>query len=246
MTRQLRNSFASMLAGIVLLAPASSVPGAGTAARFAEVSMIVELNATDEDVGLQFFADAEGWREVEIFDPEGDEIFSAEAEGRLAQQGGGTEFFLESVEPTLDDLPLKEFFDRFPEGTYRFVARLTEGGRARGRVAFTHVLPAGPEVLTPVPGKGEECAEDVAIPVVIAWNEVTSDYFGEPLEVAGYEIIVEGDDVALDVHLPAAAGTVLTIPAELLEAGTEYEFEILAIEEGGNQTITESCFVTAG
>jgi hypothetical protein len=37
----------------------------------------------------------------------------------------------------------------------------------------------------------------------------------------------------------------VTVPAELLEPGTEYGFEVLAIEEGGNQTITESCLVTA-
>jgi hypothetical protein len=34
------------------------------------------------------------------------------------------------------------------------------------------------------------------------------------------------------------------VPAEFLSPGTEYAFEVLAIEEGGNQTITESCFVT--
>jgi hypothetical protein len=37
----------------------------------------------------------------------------------------------------------------------------------------------------------------------------------------------------------------VTVPNELLEPGTEYTFEVLAIEEGGNQTITEGCFVTA-
>ena len=35
------------------------------------------------------------------------------------------------------------------------------------------------------------------------------------------------------------------VPAEFLEAGTDYVFEVLAIEEGGNQTISEGCFTTA-
>ena len=48
--------------------------------------------------------------------PSGVQIFSAESQGRLARQGGGTELFLESVEPELAELPLKTFFDRFPAG----------------------------------------------------------------------------------------------------------------------------------
>jgi hypothetical protein len=84
------------------------------------------------------------------------------------------------------------------------------------------------------------CATGVAIPVVIAWEPVTTSYFGLPLEVVEYEVIVEGEDaIIFDVHLRAEAGTQVTVPAELLEPGTEYKFEVLAIEEGGNQTITD-------
>jgi hypothetical protein len=36
------------------------------------------------------------------------------------------------------------------------------------------------------------------------------------------------------------------VPAEFLKPGTDYNFEVLAIAEGGNQTITEGCFRTAG
>ena len=43
---------------------------------------------------------------------------------------------------------------------------------------------------------------------------------------------------------PVSAGTTaITVPAAFLSAGTEYAFEVLAIEGGGNQTITESCLV---
>ena len=42
-----------------------------------------------------------------------------------------------------------------------------------------------------------------------------------------------------------AVATSVTVPAELLLPGTEYEFEVLAIADNGNQTITETCFVTA-
>jgi hypothetical protein len=45
--------------------------------------------------------------------------------------------------------------------------------------------------------------------------------------------------------MPAGLGTTLTVPAEPLEPGTEYDLEVLAIADNGNQTITETCFVTA-
>jgi hypothetical protein len=41
-----------------------------------------------------------------------------------------------------------------------------------------------------------------------------------------------------------ASVTSVTVPSEFLEEDTEYTFEVLALEEGGNQTISESSFVT--
>jgi len=38
----------------------------------------------------------------------------------------------------------------------------------------------------------------------------------------------------------------LSVPLELLQPGKEYIGEVLAVEKGGNQTITEFCFTTAG
>jgi hypothetical protein len=105
---------------------------------------------------------------------------------------------------------------------------------------FTHNIPAGPEIVMPATGAADECARNVPIPVVIAWNDVTTSIKGEPLEIVGYEVIV-GENI-FDVRLE---GTMVTVPSELLQPGTEYKFEILAIEKGGNQTITETCFVTA-
>jgi hypothetical protein len=45
------------------------------------------------------------------------------------------------------------------------------------------------------------------------------------------------------ITLPASK-TRVTVPPEFLEPNTVYLFEVLAIEEGGNQTITESSFET--
>jgi hypothetical protein len=36
------------------------------------------------------------------------------------------------------------------------------------------------------------------------------------------------------------------VPPGFLQPGTEYEWEVLAIELGGNQTLSSSTFATAG
>lgn len=233
------------IAGAALaLAIACMLPDQARAATvpFKEVRMIIEFNSTAEDIGIQFFLDSEGWKSVDIFAPKGNKIFSATAQGALLTQGGGTELFVESVEPPLDELPLDEFFARFPEGEYLFTGRMPGGVRLVGAADFDHDVPAGPEIVSPGPG-GDTCTLGVGIPAVIAWNPVTETIEGEPIEIVGYEVIVENDH-NFDVHLPGDA-TQVTVPAEFLEPGTDYIFEVLAIGESGNQTITEGCFSTA-
>ncbi len=233
------------LASLAATTMVSAQPRRAPATPLKAAKMIIEYNASADDIGIQFFLDSDGWASVEIMDPRGREIFSAEAEGSLFRQGGGTELFLESVEPPLDELPLDVFFGRFPEGNYRFRAFTTEGGRLIGNAKFSHDVPAGPELVSPVPAAGQECATDVPLPAVIEWDPVTMSIEDEPIDIVAYEVIVENDDVNFDVVLPASAGTMVTVPAEVLEPGTDYIFEVLAIEEGGNQTITEGCFRTA-
>lgn len=209
-------------------------------------TLIIEYNASAEDIGVQFFLDSEGWQEIEIFDPGGQEIFSAETTGRLTRQGGGTELFLESVEPPIAELPFEKFFRRFPEGIYTFRGRDNDGNRIAGQAEFTHDIPAGPEMLMPVPARGAECAQNLpADGVMIAWNPVTQSAFGDPLEIVRYEVIVENDELNFDVKFPATTGTMLSVSPQLLQPGTDYIGEVLAIEESGNQTITEFCFSTA-
>ena len=239
--------FAAPAAVVALATTAIATPGwAGDnkpkpkQVPFEDVSLIIEFNATDEDVGVQFFLDVDSWKAVQVFSPRGKKIFEARATANLLRQGGGTELFLESAEPTLDELPLEEFFEQFPEGVYHFTGRTIDGDILVGATEFTHDIPAGPQILLPTPAANKGCSLNVPLPVVIAWNDVTTSIEGKPIDVAEYEVIV-GENT-FDVHLE---GTMVTVPSELLKPGTRYGFEILAIEEGGNQTITESCFVTA-
>jgi hypothetical protein len=39
--------------------------------EFEDVRLIIEFNASDEDVGVQFFLDVDSWQSVRIFSPAG-------------------------------------------------------------------------------------------------------------------------------------------------------------------------------
>src|SRR6185295_2086142 len=110
-------------------------------------------------------------------------------------QCGTTEMFVESVEPGLDELSIEDFFARFPEGQYKFVGRIPDGPKMVNKVNFSHDVPAGPEVTTPPQPGNETCPQGVSIPATIAWNPVTEDIEGEPIEIVGYEVIVEHDEL---------------------------------------------------
>lgn len=240
------NMFCCVMMGVMLTAATTEAVAQKNALSAA--TMIIEYNSSAEDIGVQFFLDSEGWQQVEIFDPRGQVIFHADTRGRLTQQGGGTELFLESVEPPIAALSFATFFNRFPEGIYKFQGRDRDGNLLKGQAKFTHAIPAGPEILLPTPAPGAECAEDVpASGAVIAWNPVTESISGDPLKIVGYEVIVENEEDGLnfDVKFPAETGTMLSLPPELLKRGTQYIGEVLAVESGGNQTISEFCFTTA-
>jgi len=235
----------SIAAGIGLAAVISSIAAQGETIPLKAATMIIEYNASAEDIGVQFFMDSDGWSKLTVGDPGRNLVFQATARGALTKQGGGTEIFLESVEPELAELSLQQFFKRFPEGNYRFRAVDNEGTVQIADAKFNHDIPAGPEISLPLPEGDAECAANVPLPVVIAWNAVTTSIEDEPLDVVRYEVIVENDDVNFDVKVPADPAPQMTVPFEALQPGTEYAFEVLAVAQGGNQTITEGCFITA-
>jgi len=223
--------------------------------ELADASIIIEVNSTDGDAGFQIFLDGDGWKNVRVFDSNGYPILKAGVTGGVRHIGGGTELFLESAEPEYgDDLDaMQDLIELLPEGEYFFVARTTDHSWATGTAELTHDVPAGPEIANP-PVLEDGCSEvDAEAPLVIEWDPVETDISGEgDVEIEAYQVIVEsetedGPEVAFSVTLPPSDDdmNMVTVPPEVLFAGVEYTFEILAIEESGNQTITESCFETA-
>jgi len=200
----------------------------------AAATLIVEVNGTDGDAGLQFFLDGEPWRSMTISDPTGRVIVDVDAEGRL-KDWGLTELFSESNEPPFDEVPLAEFKKRFPEGIYKFVGTTVEGERLVGKARLSHDIPNGPEITSPADG-----AEVPRANVVARWMASAQP---PGIDIVGYRVIVTQEDPlrVYSVDLPASANRV-PIPAEFLESGTEYELEIQAIEESGNWTFSTSMF----
>lgn len=204
----------------------------------------IELNDTDSDAGIQVFIDADPWKWMDIYDPYGKLIFRSTAQGRFAKQGG-TELFLESAEPNFSELTLEKFLQRFPEGKYYFRGRGMEGETLVGTAKLTHHLPAGPQLVSPLEGQGLVDANNA----VLMWQPVGAAQ-GSP--IVGYQVLVVQlqssfpaiPKVTLDVMMPATA-TSITVPAGFLLPNTDYEWEVLAIEASGNQTLSTSFFRTA-
>ena len=58
----------------------------GQVVKIADARLKFEINATDLDGGVQVFLDAEQWKRMSIFDPDGRRIFTPH-DGVMAKQG---------------------------------------------------------------------------------------------------------------------------------------------------------------
>jgi len=211
-----------------------------------EAKLIIEHNATALDTGFQVFVDGEPWKELNIVGPNGRSLLRVKPQGSLARLGL-TELFFETNEPPNAEVPIEEILAHLPEGEYDFEARSVDGIDQEGTALLTHAIPAGP-VITAPPEGGVVSRQGL----VIRWNPVGETIAGEPITLAAYEIIVVKDvpphphafaRPRVDIHVPPSV-TSITVPSEFLEPRTAYLFEVMAIEETGNQTFSEGSFET--
>jgi hypothetical protein len=166
---------------------------------------------------------------------------------------GLTELFFESVEPENADVPIDDILKTMPEGEYTFRGSAIESGEKQGTTIgtaiLTHDIPEGPGLLSP--------AEDAVVPedhdLLVSWSPVDKTIDGRPIKIIAYQLIIEKDEepqpnmigtFGLSMYLPAST-IQITIPEEFLEPGTDYLWEVLAIEESGNQTLNSSQFSTS-
>lgn len=234
------------LAGIMTVAPSGGY--AEKAIPLKEAKLNIEHNATDHDTGFQGGIDSEGWEELTVRGP-GGVVLEFESEGKLRTLGL-TELFFETVEPENAAVPITETLSKLPAGNYRIFgpAAGPEGGVTVGTAWLTHVIPAGPILLSPPEG-----AVVFASDLLVKWKPVTKTINGGPVDIIAYQLIIEkdapphphmiGKQSSLSMYLPPSV-TQIMIPRGFLERSTPYLWEVLAIEKSGNQTLSSSDFAT--
>lgn len=225
----------------------------GATTPIATAKLIIEFNATDDDLGVHGAFDDHGWSELCVFDPRGRPIVVVDPRRQLDDLTMAGIFF-ESREPPASEFSMEDLAAAFPEGRYKVRGKSFDGTVLTGRATFTHDVPAAPTITSP------EIAEDpeqTGTPVprddlAVSWDPVTETTTGEPITITGYEVIITKDVAddphgfsrpTYDVHVPAAVSS-LSVPPEFLEPGTVYELEVLALERSGNQTISVGFFRT--
>jgi hypothetical protein len=196
---------------------------------FDDARLEIEFNATDGDAGFQIFADAEEWKQFEIFRPDGRRIVNFQTDGNL-DDFGLTELFSESSEPPFTELPFAEFKELFPTGNYRFEGETIDGRELASTVRFSHRILTAPRFIQPQDGGTLPASNPV-----IRWAPVSG--------AVDYEVIVtrQDDERVLDVTL-SLDHTSLTVPPEFIEPGVGYQIEVHASAANGNRIFSEVGF----
>ena len=227
-----------LIAVLIAAAITKGVLSAEETVPFKEARLITEINATDGDAGLQVFLDHEPWKSISIARPDGNKILDVQTRGVL-EGYGLTELFSESSEPPFSEFPLDEFKALFPEGDYTFTGETIDGVKMQSTVPFTHDFPAGPKILSP---EGDSSVEPND--VVVRWAPGIQP---AGVKLKGFQVLVvreSGPKRVFSADLPVRARSI-EIPEEFMQAHVdEYKAEVLAIDESGNQTLSEVAFST--
>ena len=248
----------AMVGAALALAASAQVAMAAPPQPFKQTNIHFETNASACDMGIQMSFDTNGITRGEVENPFEQVVFSLGAVDGLENTHDVTEMFHERVEPPITDLEtalgcepsedaisLTELLSNWPAGWYEFDGE-SRGVEFEGKARLTHKVPAGPDITAPQ--DGAIVAHDANL--LIRWNQVTGPilpYLG-PVEIVGYHVLAVDvtspvlapgkTKTSLDADLSKSETTFL-VPKQYLEPNRIYEFEVLATEKGGNQTITE-------
>ncbi len=181
---------------------------------FGECKALIEINASDGDIGFHFLMDGDDLNSARIRDPNGAKIFEDYAKGPMRDQKL-TETFAESAEPlcfdplTDDDeenddedfVTLEEFLDRWAEGTYVFSGSGDGGEKSEGETELTYELPAAPvdvdfdgSVISWVAGDDlGECADFDDLTALLTVNGGPLPTHPASVPVDAWEIVFEPD-----------------------------------------------------
>jgi hypothetical protein len=233
---------------------------------FGECKVLIEINATDGDIGFHFLMDGDDLNLGRITDPNGTKVFEDRAKGPLREQKL-TETFAESAEPLCwadpaadpDDeiVTLEEFLERWEAGSYVFSGAGDGGEKSTGATELTHELPAAPTDVTfdgsvVAWSAGSDlgrCATSAALSDLVAADVLP--VHPADVTVAAWEIVLEpdvedGNPTGNLVYTVRVAGDILTKAVTVspdylasLPDDTPVKIEVGAIGAHDNATFTE-------
>ena len=208
-----------------------------------ECKVLIEINASDGDMGFHFLGDADDLISIRIDDPNGAKVFENHAFGPLGEQKL-TENFAESAEPLCwpdpdaddpedveDMVTLREFRETWDPGTYEFTGKGEGGEKLSGETELTYDLPAAPQNVAFAGGTitwtaGNDlghCAplvdEGFGIETVAEVLDIITDPAAVP--VAAYEVVMEPDvddglPIGDEVFTVRVSGTTLAVDVPVL------------------------------
>ena len=234
-----------------------------------ECKVLIEINASDGDIGFHFLGDADDLRSLRIDDPNGAKVFENHAFGPLRDQKL-TENFGESAEPLCwpdpdadpedveDMVTLRDFRETWDPGTYAFTGKGEDGEKLFGETTLSYDLPAAPKnvdfdgaVISWTAGNDlGNCAPlaggigQETIPEVL-------DIITDPalVPVAAFEVVMEpdvddGDPIGDEVYTVRVSGGTFAVDVPALylaslPADTPVKIEVGAIGFDDNATFTE-------
>ena len=209
---------------------------------FGECKALIEINASDGDIGFHFLMDGDNLNSARIHDPNGVKVFEDYARGPMRDQKL-TETFAESAEPPCFDpltdadpendeedfVTLEEFLDRWADGTYVFSGSGDGGEKSEGETELTYELPAAPTGLEYDEGTGViswaagndlgACATAAELVDLVA--DGTLPVHPEDVVVSAWELVFSSDDadgvpvglLVLSIRVPCDIATYeVTIP----------------------------------
>lgn len=222
---------------------------------FGECKALVEINASDGDIGFHFLMDGDALIYGAVFNPHHRKIFAYYPKRELRRQTS-TELFQESAEPPCSDevaeegddvVTLTQFTNRWKTGTYYFFGINSDWEAQFGRTRMTFDLPAAPEDVE-WEVEAERDGREIEFEGEISWErgddlgECSDDLDDlidagivadpEDVDVAIWEVVLEVDvdvEEEEDEDLLAAAGAkyVVRIPGDAEELEVEVPDDFL-------------------
>ena len=260
------NTLVGAAGAMVVLAITTVATATEPCGDLGECKALIEINATDGDIGFHFLMDGDDLIKSEVRNPDGQKIFQAIAKKEEREQFM-TETFVESAEPLCWDDPeadpdddivtLEDFLELWTPGFYVFTGKGEEGEMVSGESELTFDIPAAPSALgfdgTKITwDAGDdlgECATNAELDTLFA-DDVLPTH-PEDVDVDAWEIVFEpdvddGDPLGQLKFTIRVAGDLsplaVTVPAEYiadLPDDTLAKIEVGAIGGEDNATFTE-------